>query len=520
MATDPDAMWKPGYVPGTPVEPADVPERAADPSPSPSRPPPRAAGAVTTAPTSNDEIVMAVDGPPDVPAGRPPRRRLVLGATATLALVAGAAVLIDRSDQDPPDIGPIAAADDRRIPKSVEARWTTLLPGTGNAVSTRLEIIGQELVVVVVDDGSRNRTSISGVDALTGAIRWRRSFSFAPPEVRILDVIDERIILEQVGPSQRKLLGLATADGSVAWELSADEHAFGLVLDGSQLVTRVLRPEGVPDAFATEFLDPVSGATIDIVSGRPLTSDLSGTWLIGGRDGIISIDLSAGWSAPVPVSSSGITVDEQLASIDGRYVVLDELGDLVELVPDPDDPLATRRRLRVSSSDLAQLDAIFPAGGPTFVGVGRGFVVGARLDGDEVASMWRVQASVRTVGITPQGVVLALSEAGAGFLDGVDFIVVDAVTGERLAASGPAPSYDQLPLIVGDGFIVTQEIVGGRERIGYDLDGNELWRLPVSGTLRVGNGLVATLNNTPAGFEVAIYGPDELRPAATVAPDG
>lgn len=516
MATDPDAMWKPGYVPQAPIEPVDVSALFDDARPD--GPPAPAAPPATD--VVEDRIVVAVDAPLVDTDGGPQRRRLLIGAAATVALLVAVGVIVNRSDPEPPDVGDIAAVDERRIPATVDARWTTLLPGTGSAISTRLEIIGQDLVVVVVDDGSRNRTSISGVDALTGEIRWRRSFSFAPPEVRILDIVDDRIILEQIGPSRRKLLGLATIDGETAWEVAAAEGAFGIVLDGSRLVTRVLQAPDVPGVSATEFIDPVTGRTIDVVAGRPLTSDLSGTWLVGGRDGVVAVDLSEGWSEPVTISAAGVSPDEQIASIDGRYVVLDALGGLTELVPDPDDPLASRRPLTTSGRGMDELEGIFPTGGPTMVGIGRGVVLGVRLDGDVLTRTWRVQASVRTVGVTPQGVVLALSEAGAGFLDGVDFIVVDAVTGARLAAAGPAPSYDQLPLIVGDGFIITQAVVNGRERIGYDLDGTELWRLPVNGTLRVGNGLVATLNNTPAGFEVAIYGPEELRPGGTVGSDG
>lgn len=516
-------MWKPGYVPETPVEPVDPAGLFAEPGedPPPVRPPPEAAAVPAQAAVPDpDGLVVSVDAPPEPPAAPPRRRRVLVGVAASIALVVGVAVVVNRSEPSAPDVGEIGAADERRIPPAVDARWTTLLPGTGSAISTRLEILGQDLVVVVVDDGSRNRTSITGVDALTGGIRWRRSFSFAPPEVRVLDIVDDRIILEQAGPSRRRLIGLATSDGATVWELPATEGAFGVVLDGTRVVTRVLQASDGSAVSATEFIDPVDGVSFGVVSGRPLTSNLSGTWLFGDENGIVSIDLSEGWSEPETISAAGIGPGELIASLAGRYVVLDELGGLSELVPNTSDPLAERRRLSTSGRGLDELDAIFPAGGPTMVGVGPGVVHGIRLDGDVLTRTWRLQASVRSVGVTPQGVVLALGDAGAGALDGVDFIVVDAVTGARLAASGPAPSYDQLPLIVGDGFIVTQAIVDGRERIGYDLDGTELWRLPVSGTLRVGDGIVATLNNTPAGFEVAMYGPEELRPGSTVGPDG
>jgi len=47
--------------------------------------------------------------------------------------------------------------------------------------------------------------------------------------------------------------------------------------------------------------------------------------------------------------------------------------------------------------------------------------------------------------------------------------------------------------------------IDGVERVGCDLDGVQLWRLPVSGRLRVGDELVVVIT-TPAGYERTAYG--------------
>ena len=53
------------------------------------------------------------------------------------------------------------------------------------------------------------------------------------------------------------------------------------------------------------------------------------------------------------------------------------------------------------------------------------------------------------------------------------------------------------------------EGVDGTERVGYDLDGDEMWRLSVSGKVRVGDELVVVMTNTPAGYELRAYGSTE-----------
>ena len=494
--TDPDAMWKPGYGrPPPAVPPADHavhPDHAVrlDHAVHPDQP---AAVAL--------DAMMVAEPPQERSPSNHRRGPIAALALGLLAAAVGVGVLAGGSaGSGRPDVGVIAAADERLIPRSIEQKWSAVLPGSGSALATNIDVAGDDLVVVVVDDGSRDRTSVVGFDVETGAARWRRGFSFAPPEVRILGVVDERVVLEQFSPSGRRLFALATTDGSTQWDTEVVSNAFSVILEGTSVIGRVVDDGETPPV--TQFLDPETGELVGVVAGWPLSTDLAGTWFVGGPDGVVSIDLSDGWSPSVSVAGAGVTADEQLLVVGDRLVVLGRLGTLTELV--------AGERVRLGVVDgLTDLDSAFPSGGATFVGVGPETVVGAELVGDAVRVTWRIEGTVRNYGVTERGLMLALSEAGAGFVDGDEFVVVDGVSGDRLASSGPAPAADQVPVIVGDGFIVTRATVDGRERIGHDLDGTVLWRLPATGKLRVGNGVIAALDNTPAGFAVRVYGPSE-----------
>ena len=267
MVEDPDAMWKPG--PTAPASDRGEPDPSAvgrGELPDRFRP---ATGArrvqrVHSAPADDSSATATLADPPetempqivaagwivdrDEPARAPrSRRRLSPRAIASIVAVVGVAVVavvvvsVMGGDRSPtrPGPGELPSADERRLPAEVDELWATTLSGSGNALASSVIVDGRDLVVAVVDDGSRNRSMIVGVDATSGVQRWRRSFSFAPPEVSMLGVFEGVVVIEQNDLSGRELIGLSTVDGATVWERETAEGGANTVLLGTDLVTHL-----------------------------------------------------------------------------------------------------------------------------------------------------------------------------------------------------------------------------------------------------------------------------------------
>lgn len=515
MAEDPDARWRPGYpaadepereetvrAPGS-VEWSGLPDRF---RPAAGRRRWQGGGSsrAATDPAPPDAPLVVVDGEAEVlvargrPAGVGRRAVVALGAVMAVALAAVVAIVsFGGGDPEPrrPRPGEITGFDRRRLPAAVDTLWTAVLPGTGSALATSLLVAGDDLVVAVVDDGSRNRTSIAGLDATTGELRWRRGFSFAPPEVTLLGVVDGVVLVEQRDPSGRQLRGLSSDDGSTRWDRSAPAGGVSTVLLGTAVVTSV----GGAVAGQVTFLDPATGRPVGDVVGELLGTDLSGTWYVAQGDSIAALDLSAGWSEPVAIPGRPPLAGD-VAKVDGRLLALDG-GRLVELADDPEPgPLD-------GGDELPELLGVFPAGASSVVARTDGGMLGAQVIDGAIRTTWTGDGDLRNFALTERGLVLVLGDDGAGFADGVELTVVDGISGDVLGGTGVVGSGDEPPLIVGNGFVVTTPTVEGVERTGYDLDGRERWRLPAAGTLRVGDELVVVMDATPAGYRLTGYGP-------------
>ncbi len=431
------------------------------------------------------------------PPARPPRRpwRAVGGVVAVLVL---ATVVFSSlgSDTDPrrPEPGELAGADERRLPARVDPLWSITLAGSGNALASSMIVDGRDVVVAVVDDGSRDRSMITGIDASTGGVRWRRSFSFSPPEASLLGVLDGVVLVAQRDLSSQRLIGLATVDGATLWERETD-GAVDVVLLGTSVVTEL---SGGLDARLT-VLDPRSGEVLGDLAGELLTTDLAGTWYVGQTDRIVAIDLADGWNEPVTVFEGDTGAFAGMAVVDDRFLVADSFGAVAELVGGRTSDLA-------GGLDVPRIEAMFPAGGSSFVGLNASEMFGVELIGGRLRQTWNRDATLRSFTLTEQGLVMAIDDSGAGLIDGAETIIVDGVTGERLAGAGAGDGDDAFALIVGDGFVAVSETVEGTERVGYDLSGTQIWRLPVSGRVRVGNELVVVMTNTPSGYELRAFG--------------
>lgn len=502
MADDPDAMWKPGFVP---------PAASAAPTAStaPTRPTTPTGPAVATESgvavwrTGADRRADPPGPPTGERAGRSRRRpwRALVAVVASIGVVGAALAVVLRSGDPPaprrPAPGEVAGADERRLPRQVDRLWSLRLPGTGNAKSTSV-LVGGGVVVAVVDDGSRSRSQMVGIDAESGELRWRRSFAFAPSEVTLLGVIDGVVLAEQRDLTGRRLFGLAASDGASLWERrAAADSGVNTVLLGTDVVTDLsLRLDRVA------FVEPGTGEEAGDLVGRVLGTDLSGRWYFRiGDDRLVTVDLSDGWSEPVAVEG-GLPPMVEPVVVDGRLLALDD-GRVVEA--DLSVAALTPLRPDRAAPEIPDLTGMFPAGGSSLVAVGDGVVVGLELDGDAVRRTWARTGALRAFGLTERGLVVVVEERTVGFAAAVEHSVVDGVTGDRLMATSVEVG-DEPPMVVGDGVVARFETVDGVSRVGYDLDGGELWRLGVTGKLGVGDELVVVLDDTPSGYELTGYG--------------
>lgn len=433
------------------------------------------------------------------PTRRSPRRIAVFAAAIALASgVAAVAVWSRDNGPDRPMFEEIAGADSRRLPATSALIWTSKINAANDDASDPAFIVdGRATVVVILDDVEQGSTLI-GLDATSGTERWRTQADFEPSAANLLGVIDGVLVIEHNDLVVRGLLGIETATGETAWELETRDNGVHVILSGTDVVTRV----SFTGNERLTFIDPLSGDEVARVDGRILSTDLSGTWFIANNRRVVSIDLSNGYTEPDEIASSGTNWNSPTTVIEDRVIVVDTDGALAEARPDAEDLIP----LVAVGGNLPEIVSLIATGGPTFMAIGDGKVLGATLTDDQVDISWQLDASVRVIDVTRRGLLVAVSDATNGFSDGVDLAVIDAVTGERLAAIGPAPSQDELPRLLGDGFVLTNNAQLGFERIGYDLDGAEVWRLPTNDAVRIGDRILVTVGMDAVGYTVTAFG--------------
>jgi outer membrane protein assembly factor BamB len=450
-------------------------------------------------PGLHDDAEIGESAEADPPARRSARRVAVF-ATA-IALVTGvAAGAVWTRDDGParPVFEEIAGADSRRLPATSAVIWTSKIDAPNEGASDPAFIVdGRSTVVVILDDTTDGATLI-GLDATSGAERWRTRADFEPSAATLLGVIDGVLVIERNDLVARSLVGVETATGDMVWELDTRDNGVHVILSGTDVITRV---SFTGDERLT-FIDPASGGEVARINGRILGTDLSGTWFVSSGRRLLSIDLADGYTEPTEIASSATNWDSPTTVVEGRVIVVDTDGTLAEVLPDSTDLVS----LVTVGGNLPDIASLISTGGPTLMGIGDGKVLGATLTGDQVVINWQLDASVRVVDVTRRGLLVAVSDATNGLIDGVDLAVIDAVSGERLAAIGSAPSQDELPRLLGDGFVVTDDAQLGFERIGYDLDGAEVWRLPSNDPVRIGDRIVVTVGTSATGYTVAAFG--------------
>ena len=495
MSGDPDEMWKPGYGGGV-IESPSIP--TAPPPPQPLPPATRGGDVGESAALEFDGVGTQTPVPPtDVP-GRS-RRGRALSVLIAVALVVGAAFVLanNRRDSERAAIDAPAGADPRRLPEKAEPLWSTALVERRPGVGPRDLLVHDRSVMAVLDDEAGGSVILT-LDADDGAVRWRRTFDFDPTGVRILGGFDQLVVLERNDVRERQLFAIDLSDGSTRWELPTADNGIHVALNGASVITRV----SFTGNERLTFVDPATGDEVARVEGRLVGTDLGGTWYVSNSRRVVEIDLSDGWSEPVELVASGATFGETVGVVDGRILVMDD-GVLSEV--SPIDGIRTALVVRPFGNDIAAV-SILGVGGSMFVAVGDGRVVGATLGADDEADVvsieWSRDGSLREAALSSRGIVLSMTDDQTG---PAGRLVVDALTGTTIAdAVGPLTD-DEVPRIVRDGVVVTNTELG-QERVGYDLDGTERWRLAAPGAMRLGDRLLVTFEDTPDGSRISAFG--------------
>lgn len=498
-------MWKPGYADGPAI-----------PAPSTSTAQPAHAGlardrrrdnTASARPPVSSTVTgvqqIAFDAPassdtraPVVEPGRS-RRGLAVVALIVAALVIGGVVVSGRDDPetDRPDVGEIVGADPRRLPERVDALWATTLNERRLEVGRRDMLIHERSIVTVLD-GEDEGSAIVALEVDDGSVRWRRSFDFLTPSTRLLGVFDDLVVVEQNDVEVRRLFAVDLADGSTRWELPTADNGIHVAPRGTKVIARV----SFTGNERLTFVDPATGDEVARLEGRTVSSDLSGTWYVANNRRIVSVDLVDGWSEPIEVVASGAQFDEPLGVVAGRVLVMDD-GILSEV--STVDGQRTPVVVQPFGNDVAA-NSLFATGESSFIAVGDGRVLGASLDDDAAAATieWTRPASLRDGAITEQGMVISVVTDEA---DPPRQLVLDALTGETIVDVAQPESPDESPQILRDGVVVTNSDLG-LERVGYDFDGNEQWRLAAPGTMRLGDRVLVTLEDTPDGYRISAFG--------------
>jgi hypothetical protein len=220
VVDDPDAIWKPGYEGPTPTfeydtEPVDE---------SPPEPPPN-------------------------PSGRS-RWWFGVGAVLVVALVAVVAVVAldplgagGEPDEDVASDGPVVGGPgDRRLPQSATELWSVDIGDLADVGDHRVEVIGRELVVAVIDTGPGSDTTLVAFDALTGERRWTFPVDGRPDDVA---VVGDVLVVEQAGEASPTVIAIDIATGETRRPPDS-------VSNSGQV--------GVLDTLSTDSLIPVSGS--------------------------------------------------------------------------------------------------------------------------------------------------------------------------------------------------------------------------------------------------------------------
>lgn len=420
---------------------------------------------------------------------------------------------------------PFAGADPRRLPDRVDRLWLHE-PVAGDEVGTDgssgtagdrrtlvdLAAIDDRAVAIVHAAADADTVADSGpdvrldlVNARDGVLRWSIALEGGRAH-RIVGVVGD-VVMTTNPMRDRRVTAFSLRTGEELWRMGsrpdvadpagpADRFE---ILEGTRLLARL---PGA-DADETVLFDPSTGEPVGRFEGDVIATDHLGSWYVADRDTVVVHDLADGWSDGRRLDALGDTGRGELTVVGDRVLGLADEG-LVVLRSDG----GTDRVLSDPSGQEVAGPTIHVAGmpGSAVLLSGLGRIAGGAMDADEsgrvsLGPVWERSGIVARVEHTERGSLVLVASEGGAVQE-----VVDGRTGRTVVGLSMTPGIFDTLRFAGNGLLVRRSSADGERTTALDIDGIEIWSLPLAPRTEVGDRLVVRVEPVEDRLVVAAYG--------------
>jgi outer membrane protein assembly factor BamB len=346
-------------------------------------------------------------------------------------------------------------------------------------------VIRRDLVVAsVVEPGASPTTRVVALDALTGDERWTLRLAGVPPQVAVVGVVDDVLVLEEAGTDGPTLAGVDVTTGELRWSTGAAASDGHVGLAGTPFIARL---PSSPDELVA-LIDATSGREVGAIRSDPTAAGRPGGWSTDGRGtwymsvgGVVSAhDLRAELGEATVVARVGEASTPSLV-VDGRLALVDDSGAITLQGVDGSSPVAVSAEVPTLARSLT------PVSDLAFVVAAPGTITGVAVEDDAATVAWSQRGGSVVMDHHPVvgGSVIQLATQGGGAIQ-----LVDGLNGESVEQLTMTPGALQALVVAGDGAVVLRSSATGVRLAGIDFDGTERWSIPGSEPVIVGDRIV------------------------------
>jgi hypothetical protein len=402
----------------------------------------------------------------------------------------------------------------QRLPSSLDLRWSAGLTGVRSVQSP--VTLGAETVAAVVgvdttDAEIAEGAALIALDVRTGSIRWRTGFELGSSDHRVVGISKGAVVVEQFmnggGPKYLGFFDEMTGERvslmtfESEWTASVDTVSGMVIVEvnsGSEVET--VGAVGVFDPGVAEPGFGLEGELVSVEAG-PVLVTLEGDRL-----------LWAGEADNGVVLTGALETAQPLAVVDSAVVVAGFLAPTLSRLSDDAAPDVLMRR-EAAGAQIAlpwRIDDLSSLGASAVLIDGAGSLYGTEIDEDSFDVRWRAEGVLESSVASDRGRVLLV-----GSSQSLSRHVIDGSTGRPIVDVPLQPGWDSAFTMMSNGTVVLRSGEGGPSRHAYDLDGMQLWTMPGTGPLAVGDRTVVTIEarSDPAGpgsepIRLVAYGDD------------